>query len=74
MLFGWHSKKLQRQVEQTEQRAQENGRYTLRKNAPEVPRLNGIDPEAYFRHILSLLPESNKVAELLPWNVALTNK
>jgi transposase len=39
-------------------------------------RLNGIDPEAYHRHILSVLPEwpSNKVAELLPWNVDLTNK
>ncbi len=39
-------------------------------------RLNGIDPEAYLRHILSVLPEwpSNKVAELLPWNADLTNK
>lgn len=39
-------------------------------------RLNGIAPEAYLRHILRVLPEwpSNKVAELLPWNVALTNK
>ena len=39
-------------------------------------RLNGIDPETYLRHILSVLPEwpSNKVAELLPWNVELTNK
>ncbi len=34
-------------------------------------RLNGIDPEAYLRHILSVLPEwpSNRVGELLPWNV-----
>ncbi|ERF97753.1 hypothetical protein CFSAN002237_03900, partial [Escherichia coli O104:H21 str. CFSAN002237] len=34
-------------------------------------RLNGIDPEAYLRHILSVLPEwpSNRVDELLPWNV-----
>ncbi|EEV6434482.1 IS66 family transposase, partial [Escherichia coli] len=34
-------------------------------------RLNGIDPEAYLRHILSVLPEwpSNRVEELLPWNV-----
>ncbi|WP_284530778.1 IS66 family transposase, partial [Shigella dysenteriae] len=39
-------------------------------------RLNGIDPEAYLRYILSVLPEwpSNRVDELLPWNVALTNK
>ncbi|ELJ9649361.1 transposase domain-containing protein, partial [Enterobacter hormaechei] len=37
---------------------------------------NGIDPEGYLRHILSVLPEwpINKVAELLPWNVDLTNK
>lgn len=36
-------------------------------------RLNGIDPEAYLRHILSVLPEwpSNRVGELLPWNVAI---
>ncbi|WP_158603596.1 transposase domain-containing protein [Escherichia coli] len=33
-------------------------------------------PEAYLRHILSVLPEwpSNRVDELLPWNVVLTNK
>ncbi|MFV1035471.1 transposase domain-containing protein, partial [Klebsiella pneumoniae] len=39
-------------------------------------RLNGIDPEAYLRHILSILPEwpSNRVDELLPLNVVLTNK
>ena len=36
----------------------------------------GIDPEAYLRHILSVLPEwpSNRVDELLSWNVVLTNK
>ncbi|EKP6943044.1 transposase domain-containing protein, partial [Escherichia coli] len=36
-------------------------------------RLNGIAPEAYLRHILSVLPEwpSNWVDELLPWNVVL---
>ncbi len=39
-------------------------------------RLNDIDPEAYLRYILSVLPEwpSNRVDELLPWNVVLTNK
>ena len=39
-------------------------------------RLNDIDPEAYLSHILSVLPEwpSNRVDELLPWNVVLTNK
>ena len=37
---------------------------------------NGVDPEAYLRHILSVLPEwpSNRVDELLQWNVVLTNK
>ena len=32
--------------------------------------INGIDPEAYLRHILSVLPEwlSNRVDELLPWS------
>ncbi|HBA7188827.1 TPA: transposase domain-containing protein, partial [Escherichia coli] len=36
-------------------------------------RLNGIDPEAYLRHILSV-PLANRVDELLSWNVVLTNK
>ncbi len=38
--------------------------------------LNGINPQAYLRHILSVLLKwpSNRVDELLPWNVALTNK
>ncbi|EKP3413182.1 transposase [Escherichia coli] len=39
-------------------------------------RLNGIDPEAYLRHILSVLPKwlSNRVDELLPWKVVFTDK
>lgn len=39
-------------------------------------RLNGVDPESYLRHILCVLPEwpSNRVDELLPWNVAPINK
>ena len=39
-------------------------------------RLNGIAPETYLRHILNVLPEwpSNKVAELLLWNVDLTRR
>ncbi|ASL95986.1 hypothetical protein BVG94_25290 (plasmid) [Serratia marcescens] len=35
-----------------------------------------IHYKSYLRYILSVLPEwpSNKVAELLPWNVDLTSK
>lgn len=42
MLFGEHSEKLQRQVEQAEellkQREQENDRYSERVHDPQVPR------------------------------------
>ncbi|MGC9909947.1 transposase domain-containing protein, partial [Escherichia coli] len=48
----------------------------LRKFSLQDSRGGSIDPEAYLRHILSVLPEwpSNRVDELLPWNVVLTNK
>ncbi len=35
-------------------------------------KLNGLDPEAYLRHVLERIADHpiNTIADLLPWNVA----
>jgi hypothetical protein len=35
-------------------------------------RLNGIDPQAYLRYVLTHIADHpvNRISELLPWNVA----
>lgn len=51
-------------------------RGTMMYSLIETCKLNGINPETYLWHIQSLLPEwpSNRVGELLPWNVDLSPK
>ena len=36
-------------------------------------KLNGLDPELYLRHVLTVMPDHaiNRIADLLPWNITL---
>ncbi|MFT4465723.1 MAG: transposase domain-containing protein, partial [Sodalis sp. (in: enterobacteria)] len=36
-------------------------------------KLNGVEPEAYLRHVLAIIADHhiNKIKELLPWNLTI---
>jgi hypothetical protein len=39
----------------------------------ETAKLNGLDPEAYLRHLIARIADhpARRIGELLPWNVRL---
>ena len=39
----------------------------------ETAKLNGLDPQAYLRHVLGCIADHpiNRIADLLPWNITI---
>jgi IS66 C-terminal element len=47
--------------------------YTFSRGYVTNPKLNGIDPEAYLRAIITRIADhpAKRIGELLPWNITL---
>jgi hypothetical protein len=42
----------------------------------ETAKLNGLDPQAYLRHVLDRIADHpiNRIADLLPWNITIPDQ